>query len=333
MNYYITGCDSGFGRQLTGMLVQAGHRVFSGVFMQQSVKELVAEHGERCVPIVVDVTDEESVERAAAKIAEHLGGQGLDGVVNNAGILVTPGPVEWSPAAAYKKMFEVNVLGMAMVTKSVLSLIRKAQGRIVNVASIAGRMGLPGQPAYCASKFAVEGYSDVLRKDMYQWGVTVHIIEPGVFAQTGLYSTWVDGFTKNWEALPDKVKDEYGTHYFESSRDALTSSLASGNKLGNTDPSVVPVAMVHALTAANPKYRYRVGNDSKYIITLLSGLHESIQDMLLSAKAASGKVDAATAPSDGYAIAKARYEKSYAFTYTALGAAAAIGLSVMRSRL
>jgi NAD(P)-dependent dehydrogenase (short-subunit alcohol dehydrogenase family) len=232
-------------------------------------------------------------------------------------------------------MFDVNVLGMAMVTKSVLSLIRKTQGRIVNVASIAGRVGLPGQPAYCASKFAVEGYSDVLRKDMYQWGVTVHIVEPGVFSQTGLYDSWVDGFTQNWEALPEKIKAEYGNEYFESSRDQLTKSAALSNKLGNTDPSVVPIAMVHALTAASPKFRYRVGTDSKYIITLLAGLHESIQDMALSAKSASGKVDAATAPSDGYAIAKARYEKSYTFTYAALGiaAAAAVGTRLMRSKL
>merc|ERR1739848_178465 len=78
-------------------------------------------------------------------------------------------------------MYEVNVIGIVRVTQSVLPLLRKSQGRIVNVASIAGRVGLPGQPAYCASKYAIEGLSDVLRFDMAPWGVSVHIIEPGVF--------------------------------------------------------------------------------------------------------------------------------------------------------
>lgn len=153
-------------------------QVFAGVFLSQSVGELSSEYEGKgnVVPIQVDVTSEDSVRAAAEFITEQLNGSGLDGVVNNAGLLVTPGPVEWTPIEAYKRMLDVNVIGMASVTKSVLPLIRKARGRIVNVASIAGRVGLPGQPAYCASKYAVEGYSDVLRRDMAPWGVTVRLI-------------------------------------------------------------------------------------------------------------------------------------------------------------
>jgi NAD(P)-dependent dehydrogenase (short-subunit alcohol dehydrogenase family) len=73
------------------MLIKMGHTVFSGVFMEQSKLDLVSEFGEKCIPVQVDVTDEASVEHAAAEIAKHLGAKGLDGVVNNAGILVTPG--------------------------------------------------------------------------------------------------------------------------------------------------------------------------------------------------------------------------------------------------
>jgi len=262
------------------MLSSAGHGVFAGVFLESSVTELAEEFKEcrgKVVPVQVDVTNEASVEAAAEAIRGHLGGAGLDGLVNNAGILVTPGPVEWTPSSAYTKMFSVNVLGMAMVTKSVLPLIRAAQGRIVNVASVAGRMGLPGQPAYCASKFAVEGYSDVLRLDIAQWGCTVHIIEPGVFPQTGLYSTWEDGYRKNWEALPAQVREEYGNNYFKHGLAGLGKALTATAKM-NTDSSLVPKAMVDALTSSAPKYRYRVGFDSKWIITPLSKMHESWQD-------------------------------------------------------
>ncbi len=71
------------------------------------------------------------------------------------------------------------------------------------------------QPAYCASKYAVEGYSEVLRKDMAPWGVTVHIIEPGIFKQTALYNTWEAGYRENWEQAPEDVRRAYGDKYLE----------------------------------------------------------------------------------------------------------------------
>ena len=209
---------------MTKLLEDQGHGVFAGCYLESSVEEIRRSHSTLVKPLVVDVTDDASVEAAAATIARELpAGAGLDGLVNNAGILVTPGPVEWTPTSAYRKMMDVNVIGMAAVTKSVLALVRKAQGRIVNVASVAGMVGLPGQPAYCASKYAVEGYSDVLRRDMLNWGVTVHIVEPGIFPQTGLYNTWEGDFKKNWENLPQAVKDDYGGLRARAARTRLCS--------------------------------------------------------------------------------------------------------------
>jgi len=332
--YYVTGCDSGFGRQVTNMLSSAGHGVFAGVFLEASMEALVEEfkgNKGNVVPVRVDVTDEESVEAAAETIRRHLnaaGVAGLAGLVNNAGILVTPGPVEWTPSSAYTKMFSVNVLGMAMVTKSVLPEIRRAQGRIVNVASVAGRMGLPGQPAYCASKFAVEGYSDVLRLDMAQWGCTVHIIEPGVFPQTGLYGTWEDGYRKNWEALPPKVREDYGNTYFKHGLAGLGKALTATAKM-NTDSSLVPKAMVDALTSTSPKYRYRVGFDSKWIITPVSKMHESWQDWFYLNLLGGKNPTPANAPKDGKALAKGRYAGDPAPWYVAGAIAVTVGLKAM----
>ena len=181
--------------------------MFAGVYLEKSIEEL---RGPLITPIQIDVCDEMSIEKAVRSVREILGDlRGLDGLVNNAGILVSPGPVEWTPKSSYEKMLAVNVVGMASVTRLFLPLLRKAKGRIVNVASIAGRVGLPTQAAYCASKFAVQGYSEVLRKEMLPWGVTVHVIEPGVFSNTGLYGTWKKGFDRNWESLTQEVKDAY----------------------------------------------------------------------------------------------------------------------------
>jgi len=197
----------------------ADYGVFAGVFLEQTMTDLPKQcPSGNVVPVRLDVTSESSVELAAAFIVDHLAsipGAQLVALCNNAyvptrprarakradrprcqnqsGILVQPCPAEWQSAKDFKDMFNVNVLGAVLVTNSVLPLIRKSMGRIVVTASIAGRIGIATQAAYCASKFAVEAWADVLRKDMYPFGVTVHIVEPGVFPNTGLYARFQTG--------------------------------------------------------------------------------------------------------------------------------------------
>lgn len=302
--FYVTGCDSGFGAIVVKLLEGAGHNVFAGCYLAETVKTLQA-GSSTIVPFQLDVTNQASIEAAAKLIREKLGGEGLDGVVNNAAILVSPAPVELTPMDAFRRMYDVNVVGTVAVTQSVLPLIRRARGRIVNVASIAGRIGLPFQPAYCASKYAVEGFSDVLRIDMAPWGVTVHIIEPGVFPNTGLYDSFRQDIARNWQALPQNLKDEYGEAFRDSYLQQTEGALSL---LGTKDSSYVPKAMVHALTSKKPMYRYRVGWDSKYIVTILSWLHEKTiaklwyDDSPLQPK----KIWPIGAPSDGFTSALKR---------------------------
>ncbi len=306
---YVTGTDSGFGEIVTKMLDKKGFGVFPGCYLEASMERLKKECSERVVPLQLDVTKDASVEAAAKRIVEELGkrpGSKLVGVVNNAGILVTPGPVEFTPLSSFESMMQVNYLGTVRVTKSVLSLIRKSQGRIVNVASIAGRVGLPSQPAYCPSKYAVEAFSDVLRKDMLPWGVSVHIIEPGVFNKTGLYNDYQTGLDRLWDKCPEAIKTEYGQAYKDWFRNLLGLAL---NDFGNHNSNLVPEAMVDALTSKNPKYRYRVGNDSKFMITPLTWMHESMQDTLLTlTDSRCPEVLPATAPRNGRAILAKRYQ-------------------------
>jgi NAD(P)-dependent dehydrogenase (short-subunit alcohol dehydrogenase family) len=306
--YYITGCDTGFGNEVIKMLDAKGHNVIAGVFSKDSIAKVEAS-GKNIVGVQLDVSNDDSVAAAAQFVKAKVGDKGLDGVVNNAGILVTPGPVEWTPVESYKKMHDVNVLGGVRVTQSVLPMIRQARGRIVMVASIAGRIGLPSQPAYCASKYAVEAYSDVLRRDMYEWGVTVHIVEPGVFSTTNLYDAYQTGLDKLWEKCPEDIKKAYGQPYYEGFRKLLGRAL---HDMGNTDITLVPKAYVEALLDESPKYRYRVGVDSKYIIAGIERLHESTQDFMIRGDFIKSEVPPpATAPKDGRAMSYKRYSSPF----------------------
>ena len=321
---YVTGCDSGFGRIMAEKIRDMeGTGIFAGVYFQASVDELRGWNNPSVVPVQVDVTDESSVREAASMIRKMLlereseDNEGntvpaLHGLCNNAGILINPGPTEWTPISTYKRMMAVNVFGMADVTRSVLPMIRKGKGRIVNTASIAGRVGLPSQPAYCASKYAVEGYSEVLRRDMLPWGVTVHIIEPGIFPNTGLYGKFQVGLDKLWEDLDEKTRQDYGDVFFRKFRERLGKALNLGS---NTDSSKVPDAMLDALFSASPKYRYRVGNDSKYLVTALNMMHESSQDKIWTYPSSKDPSSfPAAAPEDGFNIAEARYRSDWSRT-------------------
>lgn len=299
MKYFaVSGCDSGFGRVLCGMLDKLNYTVFAGVFLDKSVDELTKEFN-NVIPIKLDITNQQSVDNFFNDIKNHLeknNGQ-LNGIVNNAGILIQPSPTEWSRIEDYQKMYDVNLLGTVRMTKAALPLLRKSKGRIVNVASIAGRFGLSMHAAYCASKYAVEAFSDVLRRDLLPWGIPVSIIEPGVFSKTGLYDSFEVGLDKVWESLDPEIKADYGEDYYKFARKTLSRVLVD---VGNTKTELVPEAMVDALTSNKPKYRYKVGYDSQYLIPFLEGLHESTVDDIFSRDSPALKIKKpAAAPENG----------------------------------
>ncbi|KAF4669940.1 Dehydrogenase [Perkinsus olseni] len=313
-SFYITGCDSGFGRDLVSRLYEKGHQVFAGCLLKQSIDDIEKKfppgQGKgRVVAILLDVTDEASVYKAAETIKGLT--DRLDGLVNNAGILIDAGPAEWSSTALFRKMLEVNVIGMSSVMKSVVDLIRQAQGRIVNVASLAGGFAFPCLGTYVATKYAVEGYSDSIRQDLHPWGVTVHVVEPGIFPMTGLYSagaTFKDAVTKRYAELPEGVQKAYGEGHLHSVREALTGSLYG--VLSNKDRSKVSEAMEHALLSPSPKYRYRVGIDSKamYLLSFLpEWLRDTVFELLPKWVLGLDVAPPAHAPKDGLSIAKSRY--------------------------
>ncbi|KAF6724333.1 Retinol dehydrogenase 3 [Oryzias melastigma] len=212
---YITGCDSGFGNLLARHLDKLGFPVIAGCYTEKGEEELRKACSGKMTTTHLDVTSKESVAKVAAMIKQKVGDRGLWAVVNNAGVAVPSGPCDWHIVDDYKFMVDVNLHGVIAVTLSVIPLIKKAGGRVVNVASVFGRISVTGGP-YPVSKFAVEGFNDSLRIGMAPFGVKVLCIEPGFFKTNVTDSEIQIKAVKGlWERLPQEIKDDYGSDYLD----------------------------------------------------------------------------------------------------------------------
>lgn len=274
---YITGCDSGFGNLLARHLDRLGFRVVAGCYTEKGEDELKKGASDRLTTVHLDVTDSESVSRAAATIKDLVGQKGLWAVVNNAGVSVPSGPTDWLTIADFKSMLSVNVCGVVDVTLSVLPLIKMSRGRVVNVASVFGRISPFGGP-YCVSKYAVESFNDGLRLNMAAFGVKVACIEPGFF-KTNVTDT---GLVRNnlrmlWNRLPQDVKDDYGAHFLDSSLEMLDERF---KLFTDADLMKVVSCMEHAISAVHPRTRYSPGWDAKFLWLPLSYMPTCIVDTL-----------------------------------------------------
>ncbi|XP_019943001.2 D-beta-hydroxybutyrate dehydrogenase, mitochondrial [Paralichthys olivaceus] len=282
---FITGCDSGFGHSLAKHLHRLGFTVFAGCFLKdedgEGAKELEEFHSDRMKVVQLDVCSEEQVNQAVEFIKENLedSERGLWAVVNNAGVS-TFGEVEFTSVDTYKQVSEVNLWGTIRVTKAVLPLIRRAKGRVVNLASMYGRMGNVMRSPYCVSKYGVEAFSDCLRYEMKTWGVKVSIIEPGNFiVATGILTRDIVASTadKLWSEAPSSVKDDYGKAHFEKHMAQMRSYCSSGLK------DVAPVLddITDAIMSKHPYARYTPSEPHWWIrVQLMTHLPTAVSDLL-----------------------------------------------------
>ncbi|XP_060561672.1 D-beta-hydroxybutyrate dehydrogenase, mitochondrial-like [Ruditapes philippinarum] len=258
---FITGCDTGIGHAAALRLRKAGFLVFAGCLKPDSdgAKVLKEKGGGRIRVIPLDVTNDESIKQALETTRQGLPESGLWGVINNAGIELAA-EIEFASIDMMKRVADVNFYGMVRVTKAFLPLIRKARGRVVNVTSVKGRLPWPADTAYVSSKYAAEAFSDILRREMYRFGVKVVIIEPGRFSNiTGILqgdrlNVAVDELNQSWERASEEVKEAYGRRCI----DDLITALREDGKFGPTSLDPVTDAMLDALVNVNPKCRYLV---------------------------------------------------------------------------
>jgi NAD(P)-dependent dehydrogenase (short-subunit alcohol dehydrogenase family) len=177
--WLITGCSTGFGRQLAKILVDRGYRVAATARDPETLSDIVARNAETAVGLKLDVTKEADIEAAIAETRRTFGR--IDVLVNNAGYGYLAA-VEEGEDADIRAMFETNFFGLAAMTRAVLHVMRaQKSGAIVNISSMGGFIGFPGSGYYAATKFAVEGLSESLSKEVAPFGIKVLIVEPGPF--------------------------------------------------------------------------------------------------------------------------------------------------------
>ncbi|XP_007467829.1 PREDICTED: 11-cis retinol dehydrogenase isoform X2 [Lipotes vexillifer] len=276
---FVTGCDSGFGRLLALRLDQRGFRVLASCLTPSGAEDLERVASSRLHTTLLDVTDPQSIRQAAKWVETHVRETGLFGLVNNAGMAGIIGPTPWQTQEDFQRVLNVNTLGPIGVTLALLPLLRQAQGRVINITSVLGRLAANGG-GYCVSKFGLEAFSDSLRRDVAPFGVRVSIVEPGFFRTpvTNLESL-EDSLQACWARLPPATQALYGESF-------LTKYLRVQQRIMNLicDPDLTKVSkcLEHALTARHPRTRYSPGWDAKLLWLPASYLPASLVDAVLT---------------------------------------------------
>jgi NAD(P)-dependent dehydrogenase (short-subunit alcohol dehydrogenase family) len=222
--------------------------------------------------VILDVTDADQIAAAAELIGREAEG-GLSGLVNNAGIAV-PGPLETIPLEDLRHQLEVNLIAYVAVTQAMLLQIRRAEGRVVFLSSIGGRIAFPFGGPYHASKFATEAIGDVFRQELRPWGLKVAIIEPGSIDTP----IWERGQRKaeDIEARAPKTNLLYGAA-LDKFRKVIEETAERG-----IPPEKVAKAIAHALESSRPKSRYLVGLDAKVQARLQPLIPTSVFDRIVA---------------------------------------------------
>jgi NAD(P)-dependent dehydrogenase (short-subunit alcohol dehydrogenase family) len=247
----ITGASKGIGQACALYFARQGHRVFAGVRKSEDGQRLQEQAGENLTPIFIDVTKPDQTKAAAAQIGTEVCEAGLWGLVNNAGLAV-PGPLEFLPLDDLRRQFEVNYFGQVAVTQAMLPLLRKAQGRIVNMSSVSGMFVSPFLAPYSGSKHALETFTDALRRELLPWDIKIISIEPSSIA-TPIWENTLDRTNKMIDSLPPEAHRLYGPMF-----DVMRKHAVASGKRG-LPPQKVVNAIAHALFARRPRLRYPVG--------------------------------------------------------------------------
>lgn len=269
----ITGASTGIGRACALWLDRMGFGVFAGVRRDMDGQSLREAASARLTPLIIDVTEERSIEQAASAVTAAVGDEGLAGLVNNAGIAVA-GPLEFLPLERLRGQLEVNVIGQVAVTQAFLPLLRRRRGRIVFMGSISGRLAGPFLGPYAASKFALEALTDSLRVELRPWDMHVAIVEPGSI-DTPIWAKGLEAADALEQELPEAALALYRP-YIDALRTAVEQTAAAG-----IPPDEVAKAVAHALMARRPKTRYLVGRDARMLALIARWVPDRLRDRLV----------------------------------------------------
>lgn len=241
--WFITGCSTGFGRYLAIEALAKGYQVVVAARNTNDVQDIVANYPTTSLVVKLDVTIGDQIQSSVQASITKFGK--IDVLVNNAGIGYF-GAIEESEEAEVRRMFEINVFGLAHMTQAVLPHMRKQKsGHILNIASIGGLRAFPGVGFYNATKFAVDGLSESLSKEVAPLGIKVTIVAP-----SGFRTDWA-GRSANDSKI---VIEDYATTAGKNKGDIRG---YSGNQPG--DPVRAAKAMIQVVEAENPPLRLLLG--------------------------------------------------------------------------
>jgi NAD(P)-dependent dehydrogenase (short-subunit alcohol dehydrogenase family) len=249
----VTGASTGIGWGCVKVLIAGGFRVFGSVRKQVDADRLSGEFGANFMPVIFDVTDEAAVAKGAQQVEAALGGEMLFGLVNNAGIAV-PGPLLYTKIDDFKHQIEVNLTGQLIVTQAFAPLLgadrsrKGTPGRIVMISSVGGKNASPFVGPYNASKFALEGMSESLRREFMLFGIDVIIVAPGAVA------------TPIWDKADAVDVSQFANTPYAAALNKVKDYMISSGKKG-LKPEKLGEVVKKALTVSKPKTRYTVTPD------------------------------------------------------------------------
>jgi NAD(P)-dependent dehydrogenase (short-subunit alcohol dehydrogenase family) len=243
--WLITGSSRGLGRAFTEAALAAGHSVVAGARNPDQLADLRSKFGEKIHPVSLDVTNESRAKAAVDAAVAHFGG--LDVLVNNAGY-GNVSSVEDTPLDDFRAQIETNLFGVIIMTKAVLPYFRERRaGYIIQVTSIAGRVGPLGRAPYAAAKFGVEGFSESLAKEIGPLGIKVTIVEPG-------------GFRTDFAGSSTELRE--GRSEYESTVGATIRFQRDYNGKQPGDPAKAAAVLLHLASQQEPPLRLLLGSDS-----------------------------------------------------------------------
>jgi NAD(P)-dependent dehydrogenase (short-subunit alcohol dehydrogenase family) len=269
----VTGASTGIGHATAKTLIATGFRAFGSVRTKADAARVAKELGANFTPLIFDITDEQAVKNAASQVRAALGGKTLAGLVNNAGVSV-PGPLLEVPIADFRRQLEINVVGQVIVLQAFAPLLgadpalKGPPGRIVMISSVAGKRSLPFAGPYSASKHAIEGLAESLRRELMLFGIDVVVIGPGPIK------------TAIWEKGEKADLSRFGnTPYFEPLKKMRAMMQAAG--AAGLPAEDVAQLVLHALTGRKPWTRYTItpGHASRLLMGLLP---KRMQDRMIA---------------------------------------------------
>jgi NAD(P)-dependent dehydrogenase (short-subunit alcohol dehydrogenase family) len=269
--WLITGCSTGFGRELALAVLARGWNAVVTARNPADIADIGAGHEQRCLALRLDVTDRQQIAEVVRQAEARFGG--IDVLVNNAGYGYR-GAVEEAEEQDIRRVFETNFFGLVFMTQAVLPNLRaRRRGHIINISSTAGRTAYPGSGYYAASKFAVEGLSDALRKELQPLGIGVMLVEPGAFR------TDFSGRSLHQSARP--IADYASTAGIRRKENSNVHGTQAG------DPARAAQVIINAIHSDKPPFRLVLGREaSRRLEAELTGQLQELQAWREAANAA-----------------------------------------------